>query len=244
MSDQDNKEELKDKPDQGTQDDLNKPLFSVDGRDYDKEAAVKKIENADSHISTLETESKNKDVEIATLKAQLDQAKKLEDVLQELRTPQSASIGDQSTTTQQDLDSVVKNLEEKLLGTVENKFTTQQLQAQEKANETASLEAAKTVLGSDYNKILRERAAKLGMSDEDIVKEAKGNPEKFKAVFGLNKESQPSVTPNPSTNTKTVLKPDKQFNFANKFSSGDKRNQTLDNMNAAAKKLGLNHNLS
>lgn len=220
------------------------PLFTVGDRNYDKDSAVKKIENADSHIATLEAESKAKDDELAQLRAQLDQATKLEDALARLQsTEQDNSSQPTSTTnTEVDLESLSQSLESKLSEKLESSLDQRDRIIRESENEKASMVAAQKVFGEDYETKLREKAKALDMNDKDILDEARKSPAKFKALFGLDRKVEPSVSPN-STMNLANRKPDENLDFGQKFTSRDKRAKSLNNMSAIADKLGVKINL-
>lgn len=236
MSDQDLKDKTQETADQLNQED--KPLFSVDGRDYDKEAAVKKIESADGFINTLKTESQDKDAQIALLQAQLDQATKLEEALASLKSQSSTEQTTTDTTTPVDTSAIMQQLSKQLEQQVSSTFSEKEMQQQALSNEKESMNAAKAIFGGAYNAKLRERASALGMTDADIVQEAKTNPAKFKELFGLNKKAQPSVTPMGSSKT-VIPKASSKMDFSSKFNSSGKRSATVANMQAAAEKLGI-----
>jgi hypothetical protein len=236
MSDKDLKDENIGMADQPNQED--KPLFSVDGRNYDKDAAVKKIESADGFINTLKTEGQEKDARIAQLQAQLDQATKLEEALASLKSQSSTEQTTTDKTTPVDTSAIMQQLSEQLKQQVSSTFSEKEMQQKALSNETESMNAAKAVFGSSYNAKLRERASALGMTDSDIVQEAKTNPAKFKELFGLNKKAQASITPTGSSKT-VIPKASSKLDFAPKFNASGKRNASVSNMQAAAERLGI-----
>lgn len=246
MSDQDVKEETQEQADQATEQEA-KPLFTVGDREYDVEAAQKKIVNADSFIEQLKTEGKSKDDQIAELQAKLDQAAKLEEALERMNQ-QSANQGE-SNMAQQD-EAVDKTnptvdfdeLKKSLLQEVETSLTARQQQELHQKNEAEAIESAQKVFGSDYEAKLREKAKSLGMSDSDILAEARSNPKKFKALFGLNKEQSSSPSPFSTRNIQTKQR-ESSLDFSPKLRSQDRMSQTQNNMQAIAQKLGVKINL-
>lgn len=241
MSDQDLKETTQEAADQPTQDET--PLFSVDGRDYSKDAAVKKIESADGFINTLKSEGQTKDAQIANLQAQLDQATKLDEAIASIQAGKVTEHSPAAQTAPVDTNSVVAELTKTMQAQINDTFSQNKAQENAVRNETESMNAAKAVFGTQYNAKLREKATLLGMSDVDVANEAKANPAKFKELFGLNKRATPSISPSSSSRT-VVPKPSGKLDFAPKFNASGKREASMANMAAAAESLGIkNFNL-
>lgn len=247
MSDQDVKQETQEHADQANEQEA-KPLFTIGDREYDADAAQKKIVNADGFIEQLKTESKEKDAKIAELQAQLDQAAKLEDALEQLKAkehPQEesnmaeeASV-DNTNPTGLDLEE----LKQSLLQEVTSHLTAKDQKALKQKNQQESIQAAQDYYGSDYENKLREKAKSMGMSDEDIVAEAQANPKKFKALFGLNKEQKSSPSPFSTQQSTQTKQRESSLDFSPKLRSADKMQQSISNMQAMAKKLGVEINL-
>lgn len=192
MSDQDNKDT--------NPADQAKPLFSIGTRDYkDVDDVVNKITNADNHISTLETERKADKERIEQLEQKLrekeDQSSKLDDVLNKL--------GEQSSQTDQtgsvDIEALRQDLLKQAADVSVKAATEMEKQKIAQANTATNIEQAKAKFGSDYETKLREEAGKLGYSDEDILKLAAGDAERFKRLFNLDTSPRPSESA-PSTN--------------------------------------------
>lgn len=100
----------------------------------------------------------------------------------------------QTTETTPQLD--VETLKQQLLQEVMGSLSTSQQQEVFSKNQNESIGAAQAIYGDSFEEKLRESAKDLGMSDEDIIKEAQANPKRFKKLFGLDK--QPKTTYNPS----------------------------------------------
>lgn len=227
MSDLDNKDEVT--ADQAT------PLFTVGERAFTKEDAVSKITNADSFIETLKTESKQKDEELATLRAQLDQATKLDDALARMSTQESSGTSSQEAPTSA-ID--VEALKKELLESVSTTLSSKENEKRAQANQEDSISAAQAVYGADYESKLRERAKQLGMSDKDIIVEASTNPVKFKSLFGLDKTT--TTTPSPyGSNVAPKGNSGKVELKTGGFTSSDRLINYRDNLRAIASKNGI-----
>lgn len=173
------------------------PLFTIGDRNFNKDDAVNKITNADSFIEQLKAEGKTKDDELIQLRAQLDQATKLDDALARINSKGTGETPSQEAPTSAiDLEAFKKEI----LGSFNETLTAKERLGLTQKNQESSISAAQSVYGDQYESKLREKAKQLGMSDEDIITEAGANPEKFKALFGLNKQTY--STPSPSFSTK------------------------------------------
>lgn len=236
-----------------------KPLFSVGEREYDVESAVKKIQSADNHISTLESESKAKDQLIADLQAKLDQSTKLEDALAKMKEgKQQPESNDMTDTTDKtpavDKDALIAELLQKAQETATNSVKEYHQTELSKTNQKASIDAAKARFGDEYETKLRELGSSLGLNDEAIDSMAKSNPALFKQTFGLNAKANPGVYPSGSQNTGVDLKSPELKDVSKHWSSSDKVGAQLSNeaeiskmikeangdFHAVAQKLGVN----
>lgn len=175
-----------------------KPLFTVGDRQYTPEDAVKKIQNADNHISTLEQERKADKDRIAALEAELAKMQDLDTKLDSALN----TLGQQEKTTETTNPVDINKLKEELLKEVAD-LTLNTVSSVEQTkianqNRTANIQAAQNVYGSEYETKLRELGQKFGYNDEGIQKLAEGSPELFKQIFGLNQQPKPKVTPSSS----------------------------------------------
>lgn len=169
------------------------PLFTIGERNFSKDDAVNKINNADSFIEQLKSESKTKDDELIQLRAQLDQATKLDDALARMNDSQGTGepLSQEAPTSAIDIEALKKEL----LGTMSESLSKKEKDSVSQKNQEDSISAAQAVYGESYESKLREKAKQLGMSDEDIISEASANPTKFKALFGLNNNNSSSPSP-------------------------------------------------
>lgn len=197
------------------------PLFNVGDRAYTADDAAKKIQNADSHINTLEQERRADKERIAQLEAELKQKQDLDTKLDSALE----SLNRQPTTTETTPPVDIEKLKEDLINQVAGvSLETVQSYEQQKiaqANQEANISAAKQVFGEGYEAKLREIGTKFGYDDEGIRKLAAGNPEFFKQVFNLNKKPDVSVAPNGSHSERLYNQPknEKLPNFAQAWDS-------------------------
>lgn len=224
-----------------------KPLFG--GTDSQgKERLFTNSEEAQQSWQSAQNFIKDNVDELKTLKsrnqeleAQLNQSTKLDDALKHLNTKEESPVNEEQTqqatesTPQFDMEQLEKQLTEKIMS---NLSSSQQEEVFTK-NTTESITAAQNVYGDAYEAKLRETAQELGMSDEDIIKEAQSNPKRFKKLFNLDKQQSRTFTP--SNGISALPQSDKAtINFNKGFSSKDKLTSHLGNLEAIAKAKGLN----
>ena len=224
-----------------------KPLFGgTDSQGKERlfknsEEAQQSWQSAQNFIKDKVTESKTLESKIQELEAQLNQSTKLDDALKHLNTKEESPVNEEQTqqttaaTPQFDMEALERQLTEKIMG---NLSSSQQQEVFTK-NTTESITAAQSIYGDAYEAKLRETAQELGMSDEDIIKEAQSNPKRFKKLFNLDKQQSRTFTPNngisplPQSDKATI-------NFNKGFSSKDKLTNHLGNLESIAKAKGLN----
>lgn len=199
MSDQDTKQESG-QADPAQQE--AKPLFSIGSRQYDVDAAVKKITSADSHIEGLEKETQTYKQRIQELeeklKGQGDLDSKLDEALQKLGQAQNTQTQQPAgTTTQADYEELRKQiLSEAAKIAVDSTQQYEQGKIRD-LNMSKNIEAAKRRFGDQYEAKLREEGQALGYDDTVIQKLAEGSPEVFNRLFGLTQKPKDStVAPN------------------------------------------------
>ena len=153
----------------------------VGERKFDKDAAAKKIEHADTHINKLEQE-------LAELRKQieLDQARKQAQQAMETTKqvePQAPVVQNTTVTPQGD--------ETALLSLVDQVLVRKEQESLQKKNLETAVQAAKSVYGDQYQAKLEQIGTELGMSKQDIADLAKNKPQAFNRLFGLTNQPQP-----------------------------------------------------
>tara|TARA_R110000824_G_scaffold170621_1_gene348037 strand:+ start:77 stop:832 length:756 start_codon:yes stop_codon:yes gene_type:complete len=224
-----------------------KPLFGgTDSQGKERlfrnpEEAQQSWQSAQNFIKDKVTESKTLESRIQELEAQLNQSTKLDDALKHLNTKEESPVNEEQTqqatesTPQFDMEQLERQLTEKIMG----RLSSSQQEEVFTKNTTESITAAQSIYGDAYEAKLRETAQELGMSDEDIIKEAQSNPKRFKKLFNLDKQT--SQTLMPRNGITSFPKSDKPaINFNKGFSSKDKLTSHLGNLEAIAKAKGLN----
>lgn len=226
-----------------------KPLFSgVDSQGKERlftsaEEAQKSWQSSQDFIKDKVSETKTMEARIQELEAQLNQSKKLEDALAELKSKEETPVTENTnpqtteTTPQLDVEQIKAQLLEEVMGTLSKK---QQEEFYGK-NKAESIEAAKSVYGDAYEDKLRETAQELGMTDEEVIQEAQSNPKRFKKLFGLDKQQSKTYAPSGSVNLSSKPKDD-GLNFLGGFTDGQRVNTALDNYRKIAQKNGIQLN--
>jgi hypothetical protein len=178
-----------------TEQQVDQPTFTVGDREYDVDAATKKITAADEHIAKLESERAQERERIAQLEAQLAQSTKLEEALQKLN---AESVKDQpaQNTTGVDLESLTEKAKEAALAAIQEKETQAQTQAREAAeaeNFKKVQDALVEIYGKDVDTAIVE---KTGMSVETAMRMAK-DPEQSVALLRLMEADKPKASLSP-----------------------------------------------
>lgn len=225
-----------------------KPLFGgTDSQGKERlfsttEEAQQSWQSAQNFIKDKVDETKTMEARILDLEAKLNQSTKLEDALAQLKTKEETPVTEQqpnqTTETTPQLD--VETLKQQLLDEVMGKLSTSQQQEVFGNNQNESISAAQAVYGDSYEEKLRESAIELGMSDEDIIKEAQSNPKRFKKLFGLDKQQQKTYSPNSSVSSFSQQSTQPQLTFNKGFSAKERMAGHIGNLEAIAKAKGLN----
>ena len=182
--------------------------FKVGEREFNAESAATKIENADSHINTIESENQGYKERIAALEAQVAQSTKIDDALAKLQQQQSQ---DNQPT------EVTPSVSEEQIGAIATKQMEEYLAAQRvsEANAAATALSERTfretgekltaIYGDNTDKAMADKAAELGISPQAIFDMAK-NPataslllESMKAPSSVNQ-----AAPSGSFNTASI----------------------------------------
>lgn len=144
---------------------------------------VNKLNHADQHIATLESERdadrqtiKNQETEIGTLKAEVERLTKIVDALPGGKDTNAVTSGKEQQTAIPSKEELVKDV----LDEMQAKTTAEQ----RKANHTACIEAAKKKFGDGNVDAEVERiAGDLGMSVDQVVQLAAHSPKGFNKLF-------------------------------------------------------------
>ena len=188
-------------PQQQQQESSQSPLFKIGDREYDVEAAKTKIEHADKHVQTIESDNAQLRQEVEQLKAQVANSSKLDQVLESLQAKQVASptSTDENTTQSVDKDALIQELLSQVETKIEGTLTAKQQQAQLEQTLTETVSLAQAKFGSEYETVLRTKGQELGLDDAGIQNMAATQPKVFKQLFGLSDTKVPAKgSPTPS----------------------------------------------
>lgn len=164
-------------------------LFTVGEREYDMEAAKKKIENADSHIMTIQGENADLRRQLEEAQAQLAKSKTVEDALDMLnQQPQQQEVVQPSQSPSPepqalDMDALMAQAQQKATEAANAAFQQSQLKVAQEANFNDSLSYAKGQFGEEYQSKLIEVGSQVGLDANGINELAKTNPAMFKKLF-------------------------------------------------------------
>jgi hypothetical protein len=159
--------------------------FKVGDREYDVQTAATKIQHADTHISTLESELKSLREQLALTEAQ---KKAFEAMSSQPPVPPAPA---QTNAFALDRDAFLAEAEQRVF----DKLSRQQQDAIARSNLEAATAEAKRVYGDSYQQVLLERGGELGMSKEEIMSFAAAKPEAFKRLFNLSSTPQRGQMP-------------------------------------------------
>ena len=180
--------------------------FKVGEREFNAEAAAKKITAADEHIARIERENQEYREKMAALEAQVQQSTKLEDALQKLQSADQPESRSQDNTTSFDPEKLSQTAKEAALQALQEQEQARALQEQ-KAIAERTFNETKAALAAIYGENLDEAVQQhAGVSLQTAIKMAQ-DPEQSKALLKLMKvESKPSATPSSDINTLALSK--------------------------------------
>lgn len=166
-----------DQPDQ-------KVTFKVGDREYDAEAAAKKISSADDFIEKLLQEKRDVEAQLEEARKQATGQTKLDEALELMRKQQAVSTEQPSQETPAVDQSALMEMVRKLAQEeAKSTYETESQRITRERNEQASLQAAKERYGDSFGNILLERGQHLGMTKEEVQELAGTKPEMFKELF-------------------------------------------------------------
>lgn len=147
----------------------------VGGKVFTAEAAAKKIENADQHITTIEQENAKKDELNIKLLERIEALEKVRNVEQTQEQVHQQAAAEQSSTQEISMDDLVNGAADVL--------EKRRIEEQQKVNLAASVESAKQAYGEDFGPKVDEKAQAYNMDTEAVLTMARNNPNAFKALF-------------------------------------------------------------
>lgn len=156
----------------------------------DAEALAKGKAYSDAHIAILEKRFDELSEDYRKLKKDADARAQLQDLLDKMESQTQQTTSRETTVNSNEvqtkpalgLDEVESLLDSKL---------TQREQARKERDNFAKVEALlKEKLGSNYQRILKEKSEELGLSDEEVNSMAKKNPNLFSKTFDLDAKMQ------------------------------------------------------
>lgn len=245
MSNKDTKENLES---QQAQEQEVKPLFGgTDSFGNERifkttEDAQKSWQSSQDFIKSQVEETNQLKARIQELEATAQQGTKLDEALELLNKKAESNVTDNSnqqtnvSNPSLDIEALKKELTQEILGGLDAK----QQETVFVKNEQESIQAAKSVFGDTFETELRNKASALGMSDNDIIQEARANPTKFKALFGLNKQSNPTFVP--TTSGVPPKGKNLELNLNPCFNQADKVKANIDNFRKIAEAGGIKVN--
>ena len=212
--------------------------FSVGDRQYDAEGAINKIENADNHITKIESENQGYKDRLAALEAQVAQSTKIDDALAKLnqqQTQESQPTEVTASVSEEQIGAIATQQMEQYLATKQANDAQVAAQALSQDTFTQTGEQLTAIYGDKTDEAMAAKAAELGISTQAIFDMAK-NPATAKMLLESMKASIPAnqATPSGSFNTSSIPHgaPDKYVDYSTSVSSSS----ILDALNKAGAK--------
>jgi len=167
-------------------DETSSVLFEIGERRYTAESAVKKIENADSHIKRLEEENQ-------VFREQLQKAKAYEDVLNALKNDQQSV--ETPVSPDVDLDERVRKIVEE---TEHAKIKENNLRAADSMMQKQ--------FGKEAKNVAERRASELGLNMQTMRDIAAKSPNAFIQLFAQSAQQQVATTSGSTVNSSAIGK--------------------------------------
>lgn len=175
-------------PDQGT-----KPP-ATDGLSLTKEQLeqiLKQNSHAQNHIKTIEDDNKKLREQLLAMSNELDNAAKIDDLLEGLANPRSSTNTSGQTAPQLDKNQLLAELKAEIF----TELTNSQTVALETENLQTSIEFAKQKFGEKYQDTLRSISVELALSEEYLEALAKTSPKAFQTLVSGGKQDKMNFTP-------------------------------------------------
>jgi hypothetical protein len=170
-------------------------LFEYNGRKFDAQEAIKKMEHADKYIDEQKQKERELTERLERLEQELAKSKKLDDALNELKATRQEQPQGANTTQPQGVDA--EKLKQEVLRAIQAEQQQATVKAKRDANLAQSHELASTKYGQAYmdKLVLEAKQRNLDLTAEDIIDLAASKPATFSELFGLKSQSKPQAAP-------------------------------------------------
>lgn len=190
-----------------------KTTFKVGEREYDVESAQVKIENADRHIKTLETENAEYKQKLVELEQKVGKSETLDTLMERIQSLRSESKGEEV-----DIDTLVQQA----ANTVKQELSIERQQELETKNFNEVKLALADKFGDKADEVAFAKAAEFGYTKQEAVDLAKRKPKAFMSlVLGKQVSFDPPPTPS-SERTTTVVEEEKDTKLPSLIASSTK----------------------
>lgn len=181
-------------PDNNNNDDQG--FIEINGRKYSKEDVAKKIEHADKHIQTLESEQEKYRSDMEKMLSQLERLPKLEQALE-----QALQSGEGERKPDIDPEELVNRAKQETVSELERQNQEREYQSNiQKVSQRLQQE-----FGENPDEEVFKRAAEVGYSREEAFELAGRKPNAFFRMIGL--DPAPSRKSDPAPTTSSVRTP-------------------------------------
>jgi len=191
--------------DQGAEQTTDQLTFKVGEREFNAESAATKIQAADTHINTIESENQSYKDRIAALEAQVAQNAKIEDALSQLQkqdTQDSQAAPETFGVSEEQIGAIASRQIEEALAARKVKEANEAAKylAENTFKETG--EALTKMYGEDVDVAVKAKATELGISESEIYNMAK-SPAQAKMLLEFMKVPQSENQSAPSSGFNT-----------------------------------------
>lgn len=170
----------------------------VGGKEFSPAEAVKKIENADKHIETLESENAEKDEQtlkllerIEALEGKIKSKAEVDEVLNAANQPAPEPASTQEIS------------KDELVAAAVDQIKAQELAAVQEANFKTIVSEARELYGDEFGPKIDELAESYGMAEDAVVQMARNTPKVFRQIFLPTPKEEEAPTPPTDTTGST-----------------------------------------
>jgi hypothetical protein len=164
----------------------------------DIDAILKRDQNAQTHIKTLESEAQQYRDLIAKYELELQEKRKIDDVLERIQQSNaSATRNEEPTAPVVNVDELIDSARQRVM----DDLTAQERAAKENENLQHAHESLRGQFGDNYKDVVKERAAELNLPLSEIDRLGKTSPTALVSLL----RGQTSSMPKPSTGSVSGL---------------------------------------
>lgn len=171
------------------------------------EVLKKRLNDKDSFIETLKSETKEYRDRIQQLESQLQQAKTIDELLERVKEYEPSDTSE-PTAPRLDEDKLLSKLEERVFG----KLSQKQRETVETQNWNESVSKLQEKFGDKYIDYVRNRATELAVPIEEMDRLAKTSPRAFMELVTGQQQRATTQPTTPSQRTSSAMQSQEKHN--------------------------------